>query len=204
VPATLVTCAGPVKGPGSGGDAATEVARAQQQEPGLLSRIDSETMRAMKAMDVHSKNDPALANPMQKMSFDTGSVGTKTFSTSQFGGVKEAGVKTFETRSFLGIKNPWFGGKVYDTYATQMASQTARESSEQYKTQAYQIRDFEKEHKNDTRDASTEVSTDTQRRQYLIPGKRQGALDRFTENLHKDLTIDDVRDLLNKGKGEGQ
>src|SRR5690242_21383378 len=34
VPATLVTCAGPVKGPGSGGDAATEVARAQQQEPG--------------------------------------------------------------------------------------------------------------------------------------------------------------------------
>ncbi|HEY8902270.1 MAG TPA: hypothetical protein VIM48_01100 [Chthoniobacterales bacterium] len=179
-------------------------ARAQQQEPALLSRIDSETLRAMKAMDVHSKGDPALTNPMQKMSFDTSSVGTKTFSTSQFTGVKEAGVKTFETRSFLGIKNPWFGGKVYDTYATQLANQTAHESSEQYKTQAYEVRDFEKGHKDDMRDASTEVPADTQPHQYLIPAKRQGALDRFTENLHKDLTIDDVRDLLNKGKGEGQ
>lgn len=170
----------------------------------MLSRIDSETMRAMRAMDVHSKGDPTLANPMQKMSFDTASVGTKTFSTSQFTGVKEAGVKTFQTRSFLGIKNPWFGSKVYDTYATHLANQTARESSEQYKTQTYEVRDFEKGHKNDVRDTSAEVPTDTQPRQYLIPGKRQGALDRFTENLHKDLTIDDVRDLLNKGKGEDQ
>jgi hypothetical protein len=179
-------------------------ARAQQQEPGLLSRIDLETVRAMKAMDVHSKGDPALANPMQKMSFDTASVGTKTFSTSQFTDVKGAGVKTFQTRSFFGIKNPWLGNKVYDTSASSLANQTARESSEQYKTQAYEVRDFEKGHKNDMRDTSTEVSTDTQPRQYLIPGKRQGALDRYTENLQKDLTIDDVRDLLNKGKGEGQ
>jgi hypothetical protein len=179
-------------------------ARAQQQEPELLARIDSETMRAMKAMDVHSKGDAALMNPMQKMAFNTSSVGTKTFSTSQFTGVKDAGVKTFETHSFLGIKNPWLGSKVYDTYAAGLANQTARESSEQYKTQAYEVRDFEKEHKGDLRDTSAEVPTDTQPRQYLIPGKRQSALDRFTENLHKDLTIDDVRDLLNKGKGEGQ
>jgi hypothetical protein len=102
----------------------------------------------------------------------------------------------------LGIKNPWFGKKVFATDANREAQKAARESQQTFRTQAFATREYDQGRKADFRDASTEVPAAAEPRPYLVPGKTQGAMDRYTENLHKDLTIDDVRDLLNKGKGE--
>ena len=104
-----------------------------------------------------------------------------------------------ETRSFFGLKNPWFGRKVFDTASSSLTSRTAKEAQEQFKTDAFAVKQFDKGTKEDLRDSSATVPTADQPRPYLVPGKTQQGLDKFTQNLKKDLTIDDVRDLLNKG-----
>jgi hypothetical protein len=181
---------------------AAGIARAQQQEPGMLERIDLNTKRAMQAMDANAKSDPSLASPLASKSYKAGAFEAKTFSVGAFSGTKSASAGTFETRSFLGIKNPWFGKKVFATDANREAQKAARESQQTYRTQAFAVRKYEQAGKADLRDATAELPSAAEPRPYLVPGKTQGAMDRYTENLHKDLSIDDVRDLLNKGKGE--
>jgi hypothetical protein len=178
------------------------IARAQEQEAGMLQRIDLNTKRAMQAMDASAKPDPSLASPLAAKSFQANSFNAKTFGTGSYAGAKSAASGTFETRSFLGIKNPWFGKKVFATDANRVAQKAARESSETFRTQTFAVREFDQSRKADAGAAAAEVPVAAEPRPYLVPGKTQGAMDRYTENLHKDLTIDDVRDLLNKGKGE--
>lgn len=168
----------------------------------MLERIDLNTKRALQAMDAHAKPDPSLASPLAARSYQAGTFNAKTFNAGSYSGTKSASAATFETRSFLGIKNPWFGKKVFATDANREAQKAARESQQTFRTQAFATREYDQGRKTDFRDASTEVPVAAEPRPYLVPGKTQGAMDRYTENLHKDLTIDDVRDLLNKGKGE--
>jgi len=178
------------------------IARAQQQEAGMIQRIDLNTKRAMQAMDANAKADPSLASPLAAKSYQASAFNAKSFNTGAYSGTKTASTGKFETRSFLGIKNPWFGQKVFATNTNREAQKAARESQQTYRTQTFAVREYDQSRKADLRDASTEVPTAAEPRPYLVPGKTQGAMDRYTENLHKDLTIDDVRDLLNKGKGE--
>jgi hypothetical protein len=166
------------------------VALAQEQEKGMLARIES------------VRPDSKSVNPMQNQSFSTAGFGTQKFDAGEYGGVKSAGIKTFETRSFLGIKNPWFGRRVFETSAGNLGGRTARESSENYKTEAYTVREFAKATKPDLADATPALPNAAEPRPYLIPGKTQSGVDKFSQNLKKELTIDDVRDLLNKGRGE--
>ncbi|MDD5198693.1 MAG: hypothetical protein PHC88_02735 [Terrimicrobiaceae bacterium] len=170
--------------------AAVATAQAQQQEEGMLQRIES------------ARPDSKQVNPMQNQTYSSGTFATKTFGASGYAGVKSAGVRTFETKSFFGIKNPWFGRKIFDTYASRLDGRDAMESRRKYRTDAFAVREFAKGGKPDLRDADARLPASAQPRPYLIAGKTQHGLDRFTENLHKELTIDDVRDLLNKGKGE--
>lgn len=178
------------------------LARAQQQEAGMLQRIDLNTKRAMQAMDVNAKPDPSLASPLAAKSYQASAFNAKTFNAGAYSGTKSASTATFETRSFLGIKNPWFGKRVFATDANREAQKAARESQQAFRTQTFATREYDQGRKADSHDASAEVPVAAEPRPYLVPGKTQGAMDRYTENLHKDLTIDDVRDLLNKGKGE--
>ena len=183
--------------------AAAVTAHAQQQEQGLIDRIDAKRQMALKSMDGSSKPNPALASPLANKAFGTSSsIGMKTFDTSNFSGVKGAEVKTFETRSFFGVKNPWFGNKIFDTYASRASSRSASDSGKQYQTDSYATRSYEKSGKKDLADANTELPSGAQARPYLVKPKAEGGVSRFTQNLSKELTIDDVRDLLNKGKGE--
>lgn len=168
----------------------------------------------MAAMSTHAqvqeqKMQERLLNPnmnktadLQGKSFNSSSFNAKTFATGAFGGTKSASIKTYETRSFLGVKNPWFGKKVFGTYASRATEKSASEADKQFQTEAFAVREYDKSARKDIVDAGTVVSADTQPRPYLVTPKAQGGVSRFTENLHKDLTIDDVRDLLNKGKGE--
>jgi hypothetical protein len=175
---------------------------AQQQEQGLIERIDAKGKLAIQSMDGRSKSNPALASDLSNKGFTTSSASMKTFSTSSFGGVKSAPIKTFETRSFFGVKNPWFGKKVFDTYASTATSRTAGEGNKKFQTEAFAVSEYDKSSRKDLVDANTLPSQDTKPRPYLVQPKAEGGVSRFTENLHKDLSIDDVRDLLNKGRGE--
>jgi hypothetical protein len=166
------------------------VARAQEQEKGMLARIES------------ARPDSKMVNPMQTQAFSTAGFSTKAFGASEYGGVKSAGIKTFETRSFFGLKNPWFGRKVFETSAENLGKREARESREKYKTDVYAVQEFAKAGKPDLVDAATVAPSAAQPRPYLIPGKTQSGVDKFTQNLQMELTIEDVRDLLNKGRGE--
>jgi len=182
-------------------------ARAQEQEQGMLDRIDANWKQGIQAMNADAtgkkkgkdKTAGALVSPLTSKKFESSEMATKSFSASSFSGVKGAPIKSYETRSFFGLRNPWFGRKVFDTTADTMAGRSARESREQFKTDAFAVKEFEKASKGDAQDASATLATADQPRPYLVPGKTQQGLDKFTQNLKKDLTIDDVRDLLNKG-----
>lgn len=170
--------------------AAAATAHAQKQEEGLMQRIDA------------VRPDSKQVNAMQNKSFESSSFAAKSFSTQTFGGIKGASMKTFETRSFLGVKNPWFGKKVFDTYASRTASRSAADSARKFQTDAFAVREYDRSTRKDLADAHTALPSGAQPRPYLVAPKAEGGVSRFTEDLHKDLTIDDVRDLLNKGKGE--
>lgn len=187
---------------------ATGVALAQQQEQGLLERIDANRRKALDAMKAdgkpkkRKKSDTSLVSPLASRSFETGSkTGIKTFNTDKYGGTKDASVKTYATRSFLGVKNPWFGRKVYETNASALAKRDASDARRQFETDAYETKKFGPADK-DSGDAQVEVPARAEPRPYLVAPKAQGGVDQFTQNLKKDLSIDDVRDLLNRGKGK--
>jgi hypothetical protein len=170
--------------------AAVVTAHAQQQEEGLLQRIEA------------ARPDSKKISAMQNKSFGSSNFALKSFGTPSFGGLKGAQIKSFETRSFLGVKNPWFGKKIYDTFASNATGRSAADASKQFQSEAFAVREYDKSSKKDLADAGAALPSGAQPRPYLIAPKAEGGVSRFTQNLQKELTIDDVRDLLNKGKGE--
>lgn len=178
----------------------------------MLQRIDGVSRRAMEAMNVQpnkksrkaKEEAAALASPLQGKVFESAAFGSKTYNTAAFEGTKSANIKTFETRSFFGIKNPWFGRRVFATDSSSFAGREAAEAKRGYNAGAYAVNKYEKAGKADLRTEDTVLPTAAAPRTYRgaeNPNKDKG-IDKFTQNLSKDLSIDDVRDLLNKGKGE--
>lgn len=160
---------------------------AQEQEKGLTQRMNTQP-------------DMSQVNPMQNQAYAAGAFGTKTFGSSEYSGVKSAPLKSFETRSFLGIKNPWFGRKVFTTDKSRLGERRASESADTFGTKDFAVRDFGRSRAASENDAI--LPSGAEPRPFLVAGKTQSGLDRFTENTKKELTIDEVRDLLNKGKSD--
>ncbi len=154
---------------------------AQQQEQKLLDRINRPNME--------------LANPMQGKGFTGGggvqmreaSVGRTVFDAS-----KSAYPKEFSgARSFFGIKNPWFGNRIFET-KTSTLSRSAKLDS------AFPIREaatggFSGSGKRVDADSSSVVS-----RPFLVQGSAQGGFEQISDRISKKMTIDDIRELLNK------
>ncbi len=164
--------------------AATATLSAQQQESGMLERIHNPKMES---------------NRMQDKAFTGGTgIQVRAFNTGDFQGSKSASTGEHKTKSFLGIRNPWFGSTVYETSASTFADRSARERDETFTTAAFAV----DANSNANRSASIDeqLPNSVKPREASIPGKSQGSVDRFTQNLSDDLTIDQVRDLLNKGK----
>jgi len=182
--------------------AAAAFAHAQQQEQGLLNRIDTQRKMIIESSN-SGKSNPALASPLSGKSYGSSSFDTKNFGTGALQ-TKGAQMKTYATKSFFGIKNPWFGKATFETKSSHEAGLAARESSQQYKTDAFAVSNYDKASKKDLLDTDAVLPANTQPRKFLGPEKpdKSEGIDKFTQNLSKDLTIDDVRDLLNKGKGE--
>jgi len=146
-------------------------------------------------------HNPKLeANPMQNRSF-TSSPGLKVkeFNAGAFTGSKSASTGEFKTKSFFGIRNPWFGSTVYKTDSSSFANRSARENSKGFDTAAFAVKANSASNQKSSL-ADEQLPNSVRPRETVLPSKAQGGVDRFTENLGDDLTVDEVRDLLNKGK----
>ena len=154
----------------------------------------SQTQEA-KLIDRVMKPNITLGNPLQKKTYyGAGSVPIKNSASANQGffGVKDANVKEFTTtHSFLGLKNPWFGGKVFATKADGAVSKYDVKNAGLNKTTdatAYYAA---------TKNAAfgspvVPVST------YVPAPAANGAVSQISDKVTKKMTIDDVRELLNK------
>lgn len=161
-------------------------ASAQQQESEMLRRILSPPSQ---------EHVSALQNVTYD---DAGSFESRSFAIKDFGGVQDASVAEFPTKSFLGIKNPWFGKSVVETPTAVLADRSDAAGSKAFGTNEFAT------------DSATRIDRAAEIRN-VIPTARAVTLEemtrdgdlgvsQFTQNLEKDLSIDEVRDLLNKNR----
>jgi hypothetical protein len=156
---------------------------AQKQEQKLLERIQ--------------RPDMQLGNPLQSKSFSSvGGPGLKsapfadkTHSTAQSGTLREFS----GTRSFLGIRNPWFGQRAYDAKPASLASRVGLQTSKPYPLKGASAKPFSNAEKNANASKPAFAS-----KPFLLDGEAQGAMRQISEKVKKEMTIDDVRELLNK------
>jgi len=167
---------------------------AQQQEQGILDRIDSSRNRAMAAMNRGAKRDPSLGSALQNKKFNGGSgivldkkaAGPQSFRYDQ----KFSASHYNATRNFFGLKNPWFGKKVFAADEANLWSKSAMPNAEKkYRVENARVKEFYQAGK---KAATTRDPVET--KPFLGKGSAEGAV----AQMKKDLTIDDVREILNK------
>jgi hypothetical protein len=166
-----------------GGDC---LAQHQQDEKKLLDRL-------------MAKPDMSLINRMNDKKFSARAFssgkkapGSSTFLYDQ----KVSSEKYRNVRSFLGVKNPWFGKEVYDSNKASLWSKTLIKNSD--KKIAVKSSEASKFYLADKKAAKREepVRTST----YLGRGGAQGSLNQISDQIGKNLTIEQVREILNKDR----
>lgn len=157
---------------------------AQEQERKLLDRIQ--------------RPDMELTNPMQSKSFAGGGgmkIREAAVAKTSFDGTKTAPMKEFAgTRSFLGIKNPWFGNRVFETKTAALSGLGGPEKL----NSKFPVRDASVGGFSDSGKSADINSADVELRPFLVRGDSQGAIEQISDRIHKEMTIDDIRELLNK------
>ncbi|MFZ9919988.1 MAG: hypothetical protein ACO3GO_00415 [Terrimicrobiaceae bacterium] len=154
---------------------------AQQQEKKLLDRINRPNME--------------LTNPMQGKAFSGGGgvqMRDAVVKSAVFDSSKSAYLKEFSgARSFLGIKNPWFGNRVFETKSSTLTRSALVDST--YPVRQAATGGFAGSGKR----AETAPSS-VQSRPFLLQGGAQGGLEQISDKISKEMTIDDIREMLNK------
>lgn len=148
-----------------------------------------------KKMRKRPQADPALQNPLAAKSFDgTSSMLSKSSSMGKrYSYNEKTDTSAYQSsRKFLGIKNPWFGKKIYeadksDTWnKTDLLDQGRKYSTKSAKSKA-------------AFDADKSMTSRQARTQTFIPdGGAQGAMNKLTDTMKKEMTVEEVRELLNK------
>ena len=156
-------------------------AAAPQQEQRMMDRI--------------MNPDRDRANPMGVKAFAAKPFEGREFEGSgQYTGVKSFRSKEYATREFFGIRNPWFGKKVY-------ATEAARELNRYVLAdRGYSSRRFETRAAADQDRAAPlrEATGKDNTREFLARGKAQGSIDAAYPSRGDALSIDEVRELLNR------
>ncbi|MEI8294490.1 MAG: hypothetical protein WCG66_11005 [bacterium] len=96
-------------------------------------------------------------------------------------------------RSFFGIKNPWFGQRIYDAKPASLSTSRDIGLSKNYTIRSVAVQNFPDSSKT-LSPSKPEPST----KPFLAQGGAQGAMSQISEKVKKEMTIDDVRELLNK------
>jgi hypothetical protein len=151
-----------------------------------------------KLMDRFLKPNMELGNPLQAKSFAEGrSVALRKASESRdsYAGVRDAYIKDFAyTRSFFGIKNPWLGGKLYDTKNASLLTKSALLNADREvpvkKAEAVGFYDATKS----VNYGSPVVPV----RPFIPSPAAPGSVNTISDKITDKMTIDEVRELLNK------
>jgi hypothetical protein len=160
-------------------------AHCQEQEKGFLERLTKVP-------------DMELANPMQKKAFKGGgalevkAAGGLDGTFSSPGQIRAGEYR--QTRRFLGINNPWFGSKIFETRTARTTATRPLDPLREFPTKPMASRTYG----DSTRRVPEKTPVPT--RAYPVRGEAQGALDPIGEKARKDLSIDEVRELLNKNR----
>jgi hypothetical protein len=148
---------------------------------------------------VTAKPDMSLLNPMNGKKFSAGgfSQGKKGTESSTFLYNQKFSTEKYRSvRSFLGFKNPWFGKEVYDSKKASLWSKSLIANAD--KKIPVESSDARKFHLAEKKAAKREEPVKAPG--YLRPGSAQGSLDRISEQIGKNLTIEQVREILNKDR----
>lgn len=145
----------------------------------------------VKLIDRIMKPDTALGNPLQSKSFSgssSGPVRSSMAATQKFQGLKDVTTKEFAfTRTFLGLKNPWFGSKVF---ATKGAGSMSK----------YEVKKAGLEKTSDV-GAYYAATKSANFGSPVVPVSSfvpQAAAQRISDKINQKMTIDEVREMLNK------
>jgi len=156
----------------------------QQQEKKLLDRINSP--------------DRQQASIFQNRAFaSTGGINlAKTsYADTTFYGTKSSNAKTFPgLRSFFGIKNPWFGNKTFASSRADISAKTGfLNGQKSFMVSQASIAGYANANK-----VAALSSAEVPVRPFLNKGATQGQFDEMSAKTKKELTIDEVREMLNK------
>ena len=158
----------------------------QQDEKKLIERI-------------LAKPDMSQINPMNGKKFDGGGFFLKkpAASSSAFAYEQKASTEKYRNvRSFLGLKNPWIGKRVYDANTTTVWSKTlVANANTAYPVETAKTQKF---YQADRKAARREDPVRTS--PYLGKGSSQGRLDQISDKIDKNMTIEQVREILNKNQ----
>jgi hypothetical protein len=159
---------------------------AQQADKKLLDRVTA-------------KPDMSLINPMNGKKFDGGgfALDKKATGSSKFLYQQKFSAEKYRNvRSFLGLKNPWFGKMVYDSSQASLWSKTlVANAGKKVPVESAQTQEFYQADKKAVRREEA-VKTSS----YLGRGNAQGSLDQISDKINKNMTIEQVRELLNKNR----
>jgi hypothetical protein len=148
---------------------------------------------------VLAKPDMSQLNPMNGKKFDSGGfLMKKTGSaSSKFLYEQKTSTEKYQNvRSFLGVKNPWIGRKVYESDQASVWSKTLVPNQEtKFPVKSGATGKF---HAAERRASRREDPFNTSR--YLGQGSSQGRLDQLSEQIDKNMTIEQVREILNKNR----
>ncbi len=172
---------------------------AQEQEKTMLERIDQSRNKAMVAVKTNKK-DPSLASPLGGLEFKGSSdaaLKNKKAAAMDFRYDQKVSSDDYKmVRSFFGLKNPWIGRKVYVAEKANVFSKSlipnADREVEAGKSLTREYYQAEKVVKTGDEIVKTQP--------FLGKGAAQGAMDKLGERVGQDMTIDEVRELLNKGQ----
>jgi hypothetical protein len=159
---------------------------AQQADKKLLDRVTA-------------KPDMSLINPMNNKKFGGGGFfsGKKVAGSSKFLYQQKLSVEKYrDVRSFLGLKNPWFGKLIYDSSQASLWSKTlVANAGRKVPIEAARPQKFYQADKKAARRGEP-VKTSA----YLGRGSAQGSLDQISDKIGKNMTIEQVREILNKDR----
>ena len=151
-----------------------------------------------KLMDRMLKPDMQLGTPFQNQAFKGGSsmlVRSSPVADKNFLDSKGASIKEFSsTHSFLGLKNPWLGHQVYDTKNASVWSRSVALDA----GKKMPVRRAETVTAADAAKTASLGSPVVPVRPFTPVPSSQGALSQITDKIKNNMTIDEVRDLLNK------
>jgi len=121
--------------------------------------------------------------------------GSQTEKASAYLGAKKfGGADSFTTRSFFGLKNPWFGKKVYSADSASLLSKSLVANADK----KYEVSTTPEKAYKDAKKQAQKSTPVVGQREFIPEGSAQGALDQAKAN--KNLSIDDVRSILNKNR----